>query len=49
MQKRISGKNWKFDFDPTQKKFPPISRLLNWIEKKTGILPGEYRNYKIAK
>ena len=49
MQKRISRKNWKFEFDPTQKKFPPIFRLLNWLEKKTGILPGEYRNYKIAK
>jgi hypothetical protein len=49
MQKRIIGKNWKFDFDPTEKTFPPLSRLLNWIEKKTGILPGEYRNYKIAK
>ncbi|MGA2821976.1 MAG: hypothetical protein ABSE72_00440 [Bacteroidales bacterium] len=49
MQKRISGKNWKFDFDPIRKKFPPVSKLLNWIENKTGILPGEYRNYKIAK
>jgi glycosyltransferase involved in cell wall biosynthesis len=49
MQKRISEKNWKFDFDPTQKKFPPTSRALYWLEKKTGILIGEYRNYKMAK
>jgi glycosyltransferase involved in cell wall biosynthesis len=49
MQKRISGKNWKFDFDPTQKKFPPVSRLFNWIEKKTGWVIGEYKNYKIPK
>ncbi len=49
MQKRISGKNWKFNFDPTQKKFPLVSSLLYWFEKKTGILIGEYRNYKIAK
>jgi len=49
MQKRISGKNWKFDFDPTRKKFPLLSRFLYWLEKTTGILIGEYRNYKIVK
>ncbi len=47
MQKRISGKNWKFDFDPVQKKFSLVSRILHWAEKKTGVLIGEYKNYKI--
>jgi glycosyltransferase involved in cell wall biosynthesis len=49
MQKRISRKNLKFDYDPTQKKFPLVSRFLYWIEKKSGIMIGEYRNYKIVK
>jgi hypothetical protein len=49
MQKRISEKNWKFDFDPTKKKFPLVSRALYWLQKKTGIFVGEYRNYKVAK
>jgi len=49
MKERISGKNWKFDFDPTRKKFPLVSRFLYWVEKKTGILIGEYRNYKVLK
>jgi glycosyltransferase involved in cell wall biosynthesis len=49
MQNRISMKNGKFDFDPAQKKSLTLSKLLKWLEKKTGILPGEYRNYKIAK
>jgi glycosyltransferase involved in cell wall biosynthesis len=47
MQKRISEKNWKFDFDPVQKKFSLVSRILHWAEKKTGVLIGEYKNYKI--
>jgi glycosyltransferase involved in cell wall biosynthesis len=49
MQKRIVEKNWKFDFDPTKKKFALLSRLLSWIEKKTGWVIGEYRNYKVVK
>ncbi len=49
MQKRIREKNWKFDFDPSQRKFSIISRFLKWVEKKTGVLVGEYKNYKILK
>ncbi|MCX6247789.1 MAG: glycosyltransferase family 2 protein [Bacteroidetes bacterium] len=49
IQHRISGKNWKFDFDPTKKRFPLQKRMLYWFEKKTGIQIGEYKNYKIVK
>ena len=49
MQNRISQKNWKFDFDPSQRKFSFISRILRWIEKRTGVLIGEYRNYIVLK
>ena len=49
MAKRISEKNWKFDFDPTKKKFSVFSRILYWLEKKTGWVIGEYKNYKLLK
>jgi glycosyltransferase involved in cell wall biosynthesis len=49
MQKRISERNWKFDFDPAHKNSSVVSRLLHWAEKKTGVSIGEYKNYKILK
>jgi hypothetical protein len=45
--KRISEKNWKFDFDPTERKFSAKGRLLNAVETITGKRLGEYKNYKI--
>ena len=47
MQEQINKKNWKFDFDPSKKKFSLKARLLYWIEKKTGWKVGEYKNYKL--
>jgi len=47
MHERINRKNWKFDFDPTKKKFSLKARLLYWIEKKTGWKIGEYKNYRL--
>jgi hypothetical protein len=49
MKSRIREKNWKFEFDPTKKKFFAITRLLHWLEKKTGWLIGEYKNYKVIR
>lgn len=48
MQQRISQKNWKFSFDPTQKRFSLKQRILLFIEKLSGWRPGEYKNYKIS-
>jgi hypothetical protein len=48
MQNRISKMNWKFSFDPTQKKFSFKKRILYFIEKKFGWKIGEYKNYKIV-
>lgn len=45
MQKRINEKNWSFDFDPTKKKFGIKAKLLYYLEKATGLRPGEYKNY----
>lgn len=47
MQERINKLNWKFDFDPTKKNFGMKTKILHWIEKKSGWRIGEYRNYKI--
>jgi len=48
MKSRIESKKWRFDFDPAQKKFSVISRIIHFIEKKTGWRVGEYRNYRIV-
>ncbi len=47
MQDRISKMNWEFSFDPTQRKVTPKRRAMEWVEKKTGLSIGEYKNYKI--
>lgn len=47
MQNRINQMNWKFSFDPTQKKISLKVRFLMFIEKTTGWKVGEYRNYKL--
>lgn len=48
MQDRINKMNWKFSFDPTtQNKLSFKSKVLMFIEKKTGWRIGEYKNYKI--
>lgn len=47
MQERIDKMNWKFTFDPTQKKLSMKLKFLLFIERKTGWKIGEYKNYKI--
>ncbi len=47
MSERIQNKNWKFSFDPTQKKLSIKNRFLLFIEKTTGWKVAEYRNYKV--
>ena len=47
MQERIDKKNWKFSFDPTQKKLSLKIKLLMLIEKTWGWRVGEYKNYTI--
>ncbi|MBC7383158.1 MAG: glycosyltransferase family 2 protein [Bacteroidia bacterium] len=47
MKSRIKLKNWDFkpSFNPIQKSFK--KKLLFWLESKTGIRLGEYKNYKL--
>lgn len=48
MQERINKMNWKFSFDPTQKKLSLKVKLLTWVENTFGWRIGEYKNYKIV-
>ena len=45
MQARVANQNWSFHYDEKIMEQPFKERALNWIEKKTGIRPGEYKNY----
>lgn len=49
IQKRIHSMNWKFNFDPSRKKFHLKNRLSDWIEKITGWRMFEYKNYQLIK
>ena len=49
MQSRIAQTNWKINIDPSKKKLSLKSRIKISIEKLTGWLPGEYKNYKLLK
>lgn len=47
MKERIEKVNWKFDFDPTKKKFGLKTKILHKIENLSGWRIGEYKNYTI--
>lgn len=47
MQERIQKQNWKFDFDPTKKKWGIKMKFLMWVEIKFGWRIGAYKNYRI--
>lgn len=49
LKKRIDRQNWEFDYDITYNNLGWKDRLKRWIEKLTGWLPGEYKNYKLIK
>ncbi len=49
IQERIQRQNWSFDFDPSRRRLSLKSRLKLWVERLTGWLPGEYRNYRLLR
>ena len=49
LKKRIHEKNWDVTFDLKKKKFSLKDRLLYWFEKKTGVRPFDFKNYRIIK
>lgn len=49
MQKRIKSENWNFEYDEAKVREPLKDKLLEWIEAKTSVRIGEYRNYELIK
>ncbi len=49
MKSRIEKMNWKFSFDPTQKKLSFKNRFHIFLKKYFGISIGVYKNYRILK
>jgi hypothetical protein len=47
MKDRIASMNWNIELDTSKKKFKLKDRFLYWFEKKTGIRPFDFRNYRI--
>jgi len=47
MQERIQREDWDFTYDPSKARQPAKEKLLDWIEKRTNVRPGEYRNYRL--
>ncbi len=47
MQERIKARNWRFSFNPAEKKWGLKMRILMYIERTTGWRVGEYKNYHI--
>ena len=47
MHERVQGQHWHFSYDPTLDKGRLKDRVLDWVESKTGMRIGEYRNYNI--
>ncbi len=45
MQERVRKINWRFAYDPTQRKLGIKERASRWWESITGIRIGEYKNY----
>lgn len=48
MQKRITSKNWKFDYDLSYRHFKFKDKVKMFIHQLTGYRIGEYKNYKIV-
>ncbi|MBI3579857.1 MAG: glycosyltransferase family 2 protein [Ignavibacteriales bacterium] len=49
MQGRIKNEHWNFEYDASKVKEPLKDKVLDWIEAKTGMRIGEYRNYDLIK
>jgi hypothetical protein len=47
MKERIQKQDWDFQFDPSRIQISIKDKLKMLIEKQTGWLPGEYKNYEL--
>ena len=49
MQSFVDAMQWDFNYDPSKKKSSLKNRVSGWIEKRTGLRIGEYKNYILLK
>lgn len=47
MKNRVASQNWTFTYDPAKVRESLKVRILEWIERKTGLRIGEYKNYRL--
>ena len=47
MKERIARHNWNVELDINKKNFSFKNKLLYWLEKKTGLRPFSFKNYKV--
>ncbi len=47
MRDRIKSADWKFEYDPVRVRASFKDAVLDWIESKTGVRIGEYKNYEL--
>lgn len=47
MHTRVAAEHWRFTYDEKLVQQPGKEKMLDWIEAKTGMRMGEYRNYDI--
>ncbi len=48
MRERIASQDWTFEYDPRRARIGAAHRVLDWIEARTGLRLGEYRNYELV-
>ncbi len=48
MQEWVARQNWAFDHDLARNRYTAKEKLRRWLLKKTGFLPGEYKNYVLV-
>lgn len=49
MQERINKKNWELTIDLSKKRFSLKNKFLYWFERKTGIRPFSFKNYRLLR
>lgn len=47
MKERISRHDWNIEFDISRKNFSLKNKILYWFEKKTGLRPFTFKNYRV--
>lgn len=47
MEQRVKSQYWSFNYDPAKVRQSKKERMLDWVERMTGVRIGEYKNYEL--